>query len=205
MPDKTATRQLILEAVVACIEKYGIDKVTTRKIADEAGANIASINYYFRSKDELVAEALSMTIRHMMEDVFLAIDDAQRPFDEVLQDVLFYMLDGSRQFPGISRAHLYRAVVQGDRTSISSQAMVKVFEKLAQRAAREHPARDPRQVRLVLSQVMCSVMFSMLTHNFFPLPREFQLTGPKNARTLADFYARQFRCGVDAIRQGAQK
>ncbi len=76
MAEKNATRRAILEAVVTCIEKYGIDKVTTRKIAVEAGTNIASINYYFRSKDELIEETLSMTIHHMMEDVFLAIDDA---------------------------------------------------------------------------------------------------------------------------------
>src|SRR5512140_2686421 len=134
MPEKTATRQLILEAVVACIEKYGVDKVTTRKIAAEAGTNIASINYHFRSKDELIEQTLTMTITHMMEDVFAAIDDQAKPFDEALADVLFYLLDGSRAFPGISRAHMYRAVVQGDRNSISSQAMIRVYERLAQRA-----------------------------------------------------------------------
>src|SRR5512140_2849807 len=115
MPEKTATRQLILEAVVTCIEKDGIDKVTTRKIAVEAGTNIASINYHFRSKDELMAEALSMTIKHMLEDVFVAIDDTQHSFEAALANVVFYILDGSRQFPGISRAHLYRAVMQGNR------------------------------------------------------------------------------------------
>ena len=44
--DKIPPRQLILEAVVTCIEKYGIDKLTTRRIAEAAGTNVASINYY---------------------------------------------------------------------------------------------------------------------------------------------------------------
>ena len=57
MTEKTATRGLIIEAVIDCIEKYGIDKVTTRRIAEQAGTNIASINYYFRSKDVLLAAA----------------------------------------------------------------------------------------------------------------------------------------------------
>lgn len=192
MPEKTATRQLILEAVVTCIEKYGIDKVTTRKIALEAGTNIASINYYFRSKDELLDETLSMTIHHMMEDVFASIDDVQQPFDTVLTDVFFYLLDGTRQFPGISRAHLYKAVVERDMKSISAQAMIKVFERLVQRAVREYPGKSSADLRLLLSEILSSIMFSLLSPGFFPLPRAYQLTNPKGTRTVAESYTRQF-------------
>jgi AcrR family transcriptional regulator len=191
MAEKTATRQIILEAVVACIEKYGLDKLTTRKIAEEAGTNIASINYHFRSKDELVAETLSMTIHHMMEDVFAAIDDTARPFETALTDVLFYLLDGTRKFPGISRAHLYRAVIQNDRQSISAQAMIRVFERLVKRAAHEYPHKDPKRIRLAVSQIMSSIMFALLAGDFFPVPREYQLGSSKNARALAEAYARQ--------------
>ena len=193
MAEKSTTRRLILEAVITCIEKYGIDKVTTRKIAQEAQTNIASINYYFRSKDELVTEALSMTINHMLEDVFLAIDDLQQPFETVLSNVIFYLLDGSHRFPGVSTAHLYKAVMQRDYDSISAQAMVKVFEGLARRAAREHPAKSSRELRLIISQILSAILFSMLAPDFFPLSREYRLTSSRNARTLADSYARTFR------------
>ncbi len=196
MPEKTTTRRLILEAVVTCIEKYGIDKVTTRKIADEAGTNIASINYYFRSKDELIAETLSMTITHMMEDVFMTIDDAGQPFQQVLSNVVFYLLDGSRQFPGISRAHLYKAIVEQDKASISAQAMIKVFERLVQRAVREYPDKDPKQLRLALSQIFSSILLSFLSPGFLPLPREYQVTNSKKARLVADCYASQFAAMV---------
>ncbi len=192
MPEKTTTRRLILEAVVSCIEKYGIDKVTTRKIAEEAGTNIASINYYFRSKDELLEETLSMTINHMMEDVFAAIDDPEQSFEAAMTNVLFYLLDGSRQFPGISRAHLYRAVIQNERESISSQAMIKVYDRLVKRAARDYPNTDSKLIRLGISQIMSSIMFALLAGDFFPVPREYQLTASRNARVLAEAYARGF-------------
>jgi AcrR family transcriptional regulator len=193
MSEKSPTRRLILEAVVNCINEYGIDKVTTRKIAVEAGTNIASINYYFRSKDELVAEALSMTINHMLEDVFLAIDDLTQPFETALSNVLFYLLDGSLRFPGISRAHLYRAVMQRDYDSISAQAMVRVFDHLTQRAIREYPEKSARELRLIVSQILSTIMFSLLAPDFFPLSREYRLTSSKNARSLADSYTRRFR------------
>ncbi len=192
MPEKSDTRRHILEAVVTCIEKYGLDKVTTRKIAEQAGTNIASINYYFRSKDELINETLSMTINHMMEDVFAAIDDRQQSFESALTSVLFYLLDGSRKFPGISRAHMYRAVVQGDRDSVSSQAMIRVFERLVKRATGEYPGHDPKLIRLGISQIMSSIIFALLAGDFFLMPREYQLTSTKSARVLAEAYTREF-------------
>lgn len=193
MAEKNDTRRLIVEAVITCIEKYGIDKVTTRKIAVEAGTNIASINYYFRSKDELVNEALSLTINHMMEDVFLAIDDTQQPFDIVLHSVIYYFLSGSQKFPGVSRAHLYKAIVERDQQSISAQAMSRVYDRMAQRAVREYSSKDPKHVRFVISEIMSAILFSMLAPGFFPVPREYQLTGPKNARMLADGYVHLFK------------
>jgi AcrR family transcriptional regulator len=191
MAAKTATRQLILEAVITSIEKYGIDKLTTRKIALEAGTNIASINYHFRSKDELVAEALSMTIQHMMQDVFTAIDDREQPFESALANVFFYLLNGSRLFPGVTRAHLYRAAVQRDDDSISAQAMRRVFDRLCQRTMQEFPSLDPHRIRFIISGIMSTIMFSLLTPGFFPIPRAYQPINSKNARTVADLYARQ--------------
>ena len=196
MPQKSATRRLILEATITCIDKFGIDKVTTRKIAVEAGTNIASINYYFRSKDELMSEALSMTIKHMLEDVFLAVDDLQQPFVAVLNNVVFYLLDGSLRFPGVSSAHLYQAVLQRNPNSISTQAMVRVFERLAQRAIREYPAKNPHELRLLLSNILSSVLFSLLAPDFFPLSREHRLTSSKNARRLANSYTRTFQAAL---------
>jgi TetR/AcrR family transcriptional regulator, regulator of cefoperazone and chloramphenicol sensitivity len=193
MPERTATRGLILEAVVTCIEKYGIDKVTTRKIAVEAGTNIASINYYFRSKEELLSEAMSMTIKHMLDDVFMAIDDLAQPFDDMFADVIFYLLDGSHRFPGVSRAHLYQAVVQRGAPSISSRAMARLFDRLAQRAIREFPGSDPKRLRWAVSQVLSSIVLSMLAPELFAVSRDYQPVSPKNARMLATLHLNRFK------------
>jgi AcrR family transcriptional regulator len=192
MPEKKTTQQSILEAVVTCIEKYGIDKVTTRKIAEQAGTNIASINYYFRSKDELVAAALSMTIKHMMEDVTNAIEDTRRPLEEVLESVFFYLLEGSLRYPGISTAHLYKAITEKKYDSISAQAMIKVFESLVERVIHEDPRRDRAETRLLLSQILSSIMFTMLAPNFFSVAQKYQLSTSERAKNLATYYTKLF-------------
>ena len=194
MPKKTPTRQLILEATVDCIEKQGLEAVTTRRIAVQAGTNLASINYHFRSKEHLLQEVLAMTIKHMLQDVFEAIDDASQPFESVFSNVLFYLLDGAVRFPGITSAHLRQAL--DERGSISSKGMSRVFDGLAQRAVQAYPARDADLVRLRMAQVMSSILFTMLQPDFFTVKRAPRLRNSTHARQLANSYAQLFYSGI---------
>lgn len=187
-----ATRQLILEAAVTCIEKYGLGNVTTRRIATEAGTNIASINYHFRSKGDLMAEVMSMTINHMLEDVIAAMNSAGEPFNVTLTNVLFYLLDGCLRFPGISRAQLNEAVTKAKQDSASGRALSKVFEGLVRKAAQAYPRHSEERVRLRLSQIMSSIAFTILNPGLFQVPREFSLTNSKRARALAESYTSLF-------------
>jgi AcrR family transcriptional regulator len=190
--EKTPARQLILEAVVTCIEKYGIDKLTTRKIAQEAGTNIASINYYFRTKDDLVTEALSMTINHMLEDVFSAIYNQQQSFGEMLQEVIFYLIDGAVRFPRISTAHLYSAVMENRYDSPGAKAINEVFNRLVTRATVEYPHKEPEELRFLLSQIISAIMFTMLAPNFLSVADQFQPRDSEHCRLLAERYTKIF-------------
>jgi AcrR family transcriptional regulator len=196
MRQKQATRQLILEAVITCIEKYGLEKVTTRRIAQAAGTNIASINYHFRSKDELIAQTLSLTINHMLGDVMLALADKRKPFEATLREVFRYILEGSRCFPGISRAHLSQAVIEGRKDSAGARAMVKVFDGLAERAALTYPRKDRQLLRMRLAQVMCSILFVVLIPDFFGVTARRRKANAEQAHLYADSFATLFLRGI---------
>jgi TetR/AcrR family transcriptional regulator, regulator of cefoperazone and chloramphenicol sensitivity len=193
---KIAPRQLILEAVVTCIEKYGIDKLTTRKIAETAGTNIASINYYFRTKEALVNEALSMTINHMLEDVSAAIADRQRPFLEAFEEVLFYLLEGNIRFPGITAAHLYDAVFEKKTDTLGLRAMNQIYEQVAARAVQEYPQKDAQALRFLLSQIIAATLFMMLSPNFFQAVDSLGVNDASDCRLLARRYAQMFAAAM---------
>ena len=196
MPQKTSTRQMILEAALNCIEEDGLEKLTIRRIARRAGTNVAAINYHFRSKDHLVSEVFSMTITHMLEDVFAAMEDPVPRFDAVLTDVLFYLLDGSLRFPGITKAHLQRAMQDSGRTTISGQSIQQVFNGLAKRAAVAYPSKTRAALRLKLAQVLGGVLFTILNPDFFELTGKYRLTSSKHARALAETYTQLFLASV---------
>jgi len=49
-------RERILAAAERLFAHKGVEKTSTREITAEAGVNVASVNYYFRSKDALAEE-----------------------------------------------------------------------------------------------------------------------------------------------------
>ena len=164
---ESSTQEAILLATIDCINEFGIEHLTTRMIAEKAGANIASINYYFRTKERLVNQALEITIQHMLEDVLDTIENPDLPFRKTLNDVFYYLIEGASGNIGISNAHLYRLVVEKDYQSISAQSFLAAFESILDRTKAEFPEKDPTRLRWILASIFSSIMFMMLTPYFF--------------------------------------
>lgn len=57
------TRQRLLEGATRVFSRKGYEAATTRMIAEEAGVNLASIPYYFGTKEALYAEVLASLCR----------------------------------------------------------------------------------------------------------------------------------------------
>ncbi len=182
-PPPTSPRERILNAVIDCIEQDGINNLTTRSIARLAGTNIASINYYFRSKDALVAEALQLSLNHMLADIRAILDDRRRPLPETLDEVFLYLIDGTVRFPGISMANLYSALVEKQYDSPGAQAVRQIFEWIITRLSEAYPGQDQAALRVVLYQLISTILFTMLAPGFFgsALPVDFSSTEDRQA------------------------
>jgi DNA-binding transcriptional regulator YbjK len=53
-----AIRAAIIEATIRLIGREGVDGITHRAVAHEAGVSLSSTTYHFASRDEIVSEAL---------------------------------------------------------------------------------------------------------------------------------------------------
>jgi AcrR family transcriptional regulator len=121
----TAVEDKIITATVECIEKYGIKGTTIRQIAETAGVNIAAINYYFRSKDVLIDRVMKQTLHNAFdwEDIEkLPGSTANERCKAIFKDILL----GGLSYPGITRAHFYDLMVEGNYQSLLAQ-MVNEF------------------------------------------------------------------------------
>ncbi|MFF5262501.1 TetR/AcrR family transcriptional regulator [Actinomadura viridis] len=55
-------RERLMAAAKRCLEEKGYARTTSRDLASAAGANVASINYHYGSKEELLTAALLETV-----------------------------------------------------------------------------------------------------------------------------------------------
>lgn len=78
MPDSNKTKEKILTVTEALILNDGIEKVSIRSIAKQASVNIASINYYFSSKRDLLTEILKRKLDNLKGDLLDSLVDTKK-------------------------------------------------------------------------------------------------------------------------------
>lgn len=109
-------RERILVSAEMLFARQGVDKTSTRDITTEAGVNVASINYYFRSKDAL-AEEIFMRLAERVTVLRLAdlsrVMDASRQNKTLLQlgDLVDCFIRPYFE-PGVHGALLARFILQ---------------------------------------------------------------------------------------------
>lgn len=87
--DGEATRRQILGTAVRLFAEHGYADTTSKMICREAGVNIAAVNYYFGSRDDLYRAVLDDVHEHIVNERQMElITSAELPVEEKLERVL---------------------------------------------------------------------------------------------------------------------
>jgi AcrR family transcriptional regulator len=72
------TRERILRAAECLFGQHGFSDSSLRQITDEAGVNLASVNYHFGSKEELYRQVLLRCVRPLNEERLTLLTEAEQ-------------------------------------------------------------------------------------------------------------------------------
>jgi AcrR family transcriptional regulator len=75
MSPQHSNRSNLIEGTLRCLERLPPERITARVIAQESGANLASIAYHFGSKDKLVTEAVIEGLDRWLDEVATGLGD----------------------------------------------------------------------------------------------------------------------------------
>ncbi len=162
---KAGAKERILRAAILCIERDGLEQASVRKIAQEAGANIAAINYHFGSKEELIAQVRDHTLRGALEAEIAALDaliEGGLPVEQALPQWLERYLEEGSRWPRLTFAHLHDVMVEQNYRSAVARELNRFLERLLERIAPLAANLDAGRRRIVLSQIWSNVVFAML-------------------------------------------
>ncbi|WP_313618535.1 TetR family transcriptional regulator [Agrobacterium sp.] len=114
-------RDRIIAAARAVFIEQGFDLATVREITLRADVNVAAINYYFGSKDELISEVLSI----MMEPYTSARIAALEACQSAAQP-------GTPTLQGVAEA-LVRPMVQFSRDAVGDRPLIRMIQQVRSR------------------------------------------------------------------------
>ncbi len=188
-----SSRQKIIFATIACIEKQGIQSVTIRSIAKEAGVNSAAINYYFGSKEKLLDVVLESTLNEGFEQNLKDIEELKNK-DPLKAFELFLdtTLEGSLNYPGIMKAHLQSAFNDNDYDNQFIKRFTVFLKDLQNIVKPVIPKEKQRDLKLVIIQIISAIIFPGLLPGFFQDFADIDLRDPKKRKRYVRHLIRHF-------------
>ena len=159
----------IIDATIECIEREGIQAVTIRKIAKLAGVNSAAINYYFRSKENLVDEVKRRTVEHVFEDWREILNDESRNVRDRLFLLFTDYMEGAVMYPGITKAHLWEPLIDNNYESPFVKLLNSFFQDLANKLSLEL-RRPAKELKLSVIHLFAALTMPVLMPDLY---REF--------------------------------
>lgn len=117
-------RDLILRAGSECFARYGFDKTTLDDIGRRAGLNKASLYYYFKNKEEILAEVALTDTQHFIAD----LKTKMQAFPDVRRQIRFYLSERIRRFGEISHLMSLPVLNQPALEALMKEANLKIKE-----------------------------------------------------------------------------
>lgn len=151
----------IIEAAIECIEEFGLKGATNRRIAEKAGVNLAAINYYFRSKENLIERVMETTLNNAFdwEDVqALPGSTAKERCIAVFED----LIEGGCNYPGITRAHFYDLIADGNYDSQIVKRYSVFMKNLSDDLFQRGTTLTQEQLNLACSQIATACFMAIL-------------------------------------------
>lgn len=159
--NQDSTEARIIEAAIECVEKFGLHGATNRRIAELAGVNNAAINYYFRSKENLIKRMMETTLNNAFdweEFETLPGDNAKERCAAIFEG----LIKGACDYPGITRAHFYELIADGNYDSMVVKRYNEFMQKLCQDLSDRGTGLDHLELQLACSQVASACFMAIL-------------------------------------------
>lgn len=200
--DGEATRSRILEAAGRLVAVGGFADTTSKAIAEQAGVDLASINYHFGSRNGLYQALLVEAHRRMIDVADLRVlARSDRPAEDKLRALIAYLLKRSQS--GAEEWHL--AVLAAELLAPSPHVQVLFQETVPAKASLVAgilgeitgiPVDDPALARCLVS-VAAPCLLLQLGRRGLPGPVQAVLRSPPDV--VVEHFHRFAMAGLRAI------
>ncbi|MFZ5351446.1 MAG: TetR/AcrR family transcriptional regulator [Bacillota bacterium] len=156
--DSLNAKDRIFQAALELIEEGAvIGGITTRQIAQKANVNLALINYYYQSKENLLGQVVQMKMGKIIEQIYENKDSDENPIIRLKR-----LLNTTADF-SFEHNDIFKMAVSGElkKGCINSCEMVMPMLKEI------HENRDESELRIIALQLMLPFHYIVLYPELF--------------------------------------
>ncbi len=175
MEDKSDTRKKIILAAINILNSEGIGGITTRSIAEKAGVNSASVNYYYGAKENLIDLALSMTLEHVFSDWMMILEIVELDLPVRVYCLLDFTMEGVLRYPGIVHSHLFDPMAKEKARKAFTEKTTSLLDILSTMLEERMP-QTKEKLRLSLGQMLLTVISAAMIPELFTAITENDIT-----------------------------
>jgi AcrR family transcriptional regulator len=117
------TLEAIIIAATRVIERDGLERLTTTRIAEIAGVSVGSLYQYFDSREAIIGAIIDRQLEAMLVSFRQLVDAlAGLPLETMVRGVLFGLLEASREHEKL-HGPLYEEMTSARRTECHARAL----------------------------------------------------------------------------------
>ena len=177
------TKQKVFDAITELLFEKPSSEIRTREIAERAGVNIATLHYYYGSKDALVATALETATTAGIDAWIGEHLDFDHIREQHLIDYVRFMLLSSVEYEALARTRALN-IIGGDTVNATQMLIYDTLHRLISGIRPELSADEQRIKATLLYSVALSLACSDRETSAF---LEMDLMDP----SAIDVYARR--------------
>ncbi|MDR2763785.1 MAG: TetR/AcrR family transcriptional regulator [Tannerella sp.] len=175
----TEVQQRIVESARELFVKKGLKRTTVRDIANAAGTNVAMVNYYFRSKDNLFETIFEEAFSILTKRIFF-IMNSDLPFFETIRAWVYSYYDTLMEYPNMPIFVLTELSQNPDKLKEKFHLRYpnQLYDKVAERIQKETENGTIREISVsdfflnILSLSVFPFVGTPMVTQFFNLSEE---------------------------------
>lgn len=177
-----STEEKIKEAAKTVFHKKGFAATRTRDIAEQAGINLALLNYYFRSKQKLFEIIMFEAISGFVQNMVVVVNNNKSTLDEKVEAIASNYIDFLSKEPGVPLFIVSEIRNNPDalykRFTLAQVVLDSVFFKQYREAVGQGHIAEPNPVHFLIN-LMGLIVFPFITR-----PLLMKITNAENEQFL---------------------
>jgi AcrR family transcriptional regulator len=163
--EKNQTKEKILETVLEILKTKSGHLLTMREIAKKAEVSLASINYHFGSKENLIIKA-SQFYWKQWEDILTELENSKEYPAERLKEYLYSYVNFILKYEGIFKNYIMKVISKMDYDLIAEENIRKQSDIIKETIKDCTKIEDEQVLSFKTITILSSVVYPALLGSY---------------------------------------